>query len=317
MKYGVCCIVLDLENNDPPKKFKKITYSNFSKMPKEQAIKTLSERILNNIDVTFEAIKYCNNNNLCYRLSSDLFPLITYDKANVKLEELPDYGKIKDLFGQIKTYLHNNPIRISCHPSPFNVLASKNINAVEKTIKELNFYSWFMDQIGCPADHNSPMNLHVHNKDGSHEEIIDRFLENFNKLDPNCRARLTIENDDKLNCWSVVQLIEKFHPKTKIPICFDFLHHRCYPDGIEEKDAFLSCVETWGDIKPLFHYSESREGKNPRAHADYPSNVFNTYDCDVDVDFEFKMKDKAINHFIDSIIKKITENQTGSCVVVE
>lgn len=304
MKYGVCCIVLSLEENDPPKKFRKITYSNFSKLPRDQAIKTLSERILNNIDVTFHAIKYCNQNDLCYRLSSDLFPLITYDKADVSLDQLPDYEKIKDLFRQIKNYLQNNPTRISCHPSEYNVLASKNKNAVDKTILELNFYSWFMDQIGCPANHNSPMNLHVHNKDGSHKEIIDRFLENFNKLDPNCRSRLTIENDDKINCWSVRQLIEHFNPQTKIPICFDFLHHKCNPDNLSEGEAFLLCAKTWGSIKPLFHYSESREGKNPRAHADYPKNIFETYETDVDVDFEFKMKDKAIDYFRNSIIKK-------------
>ena len=81
------------------------------------------------------------------------------------------------------------------------------------------------------------------------------------------------------------------------------MHHKCHPDNLEEKDAFLLCAKTWGDIKPLFHYSESREGKNPRAHADYPSNYFSNYDIDVDVDFEFKMKDKAIEHFINSIIK--------------
>jgi UV DNA damage endonuclease len=146
------------------------------------------------------------------------------------------------------------------------------------------------------------MNLHVHNKDGSHEEIIERFLENFYKLDPNCRARLTIENDDKLNCWSVRQLIDHFHNKTNIPICFDYLHHKCHPDDVSEKDAFLLCGQTWKGIKPLFHYSESREGSNPRAHADYPKSNFSTYDTDVDVDFEFKMKDKAIEHFKKLII---------------
>jgi hypothetical protein len=34
MKFGVCCIVLDLENNDSPKKFQKITYKRFSSLAK-------------------------------------------------------------------------------------------------------------------------------------------------------------------------------------------------------------------------------------------------------------------------------------------
>ena len=298
MRYGVCCIVLGLEENNPPKKFQRITYKRFSELPRDNAVKILSERILNNIDVTYHAIKYCHANNHCYRLSSDLFPLITYDLANISLEELPDYSRITFLFDKIKEFLTNNPTRVSCHPSEYNTLASKNINAVEKTIKELNFYSKFMDRIGCPANHDSPMNFHIHNKDGTNEEVVDRFMENFERLDNNCKSRITIENDDKLNCWSVRQLIESFHSKTKIPVCFDFLHHKCHPDGLDEEFALKSCYETWCGRKPLFHYSESREGNNIRAHADYPQCKFNNYGLDFDVDFEFKMKDKAIKHFL-------------------
>jgi UV DNA damage endonuclease len=298
MRLGVCCIVLDLENNDPPKKFKKITYKGFSSLPREKAVSTLSERILNNIDVTFHAIKYCSERNYCYRLSSDLFPLITYDKANVHLEELPDYSKICDLFVEIKNFINENKVRISCHPSEFNVLASKNQEAVDRTIKELNFYSWFMDQIGCAASCDSPMNLHIHNNDGEPEEIIDRMMMNCERLDANCWARLVIENDDKINCWSVNKLINYYHKITKKAVTFDFLHHKCHPDGLSEHEAFDLCCSTWGDHTPLFHYSESRVGSNPRAHADYAENKFSNYDKNIDVDFELKMKDRAIAKYL-------------------
>ena len=57
------------------------------------------------------------------------------------------------------------------------------------------------------------------------------------------------------------------------------------------------CYNTWHGYKPLFHYSESRPGNNPRAHADYAETAFNTYGLDFDVDMELKMKDLAIaNH---------------------
>jgi UV DNA damage endonuclease len=138
------------------------------------------------------------------------------------------------------------------------------------------------------------MNLHVHNKSGTHEEVIERFMRNFNRLHPNCRSRLVIENDDKINCWSVKELIEHFNPATNIPITFDYLHHKCNPDDLSEQEALQSCHLTWGKYKPLFHYSESRPGNNPRAHADYAENVFNTYDLEFDVDMELKMKDLAI-----------------------
>lgn len=303
MRYGVCCIVLNLEEQANPSKFKKITYANFSKLNREDAIATLSSRILNNIQTTFEAIKFCYSKNYCYRISSDLFPLITYEKANVSLEELPDYGSLNDLFEEIKNYLSLHPVRISCHPSEFNVLASKNQEAVEKTIRELNFYSDFMDKIGCPANYNSPMNLHMNNNDGSCEEIVDRFLENFYKLKENCQKRLVLENDDKPKCWSVNKLINFYFKKTNNPITFDYLHHKCHPDGLSEMEAIKLCHETWGEFKPLFHLSESRDEKQIRAHSDYPTKEPETYGLDFDLDFEFKMKDKAIN-FFETQIKK-------------
>jgi UV DNA damage endonuclease len=92
----------------------------------------------------------------------------------------------------------------------------------------------------------------------------------------------------------VRELIEHFHPATNIPITFDYLHHKCNPDNMNEQEALESCYLTWQQHRPLFHYSESREGNNPRAHADYADNSFNNYGLEFDVDMELKMKDYAI-----------------------
>lgn len=295
MKYGLCCISIKLQEQDI--KFQTMTYKRFSSLPREEALSILGDRIYNNMCVTNEIIKYCAINDYCYRISSDLFPLITYDEANIELEDLPNHDDIQDEFEAISQTISNTGVRISCHPSEFNVLASHNQKAVEKTITELNFYSSFMDRIGCPADYRSPMNLHVHNKSGNYDDIISRFVNSFNLLDPNCRSRLVIENDDKMNCWSVKELVNIFHAKTNIPITFDYLHHSCHPDGMTEEEAVRACYATWGDYKPLFHYSESRPGNNPRAHADYALKPFNTYGLDFDLDFELKMKDNAISKY--------------------
>ena len=85
MRKGVCCIVLSLAEQDNPIKFNTMTYARFSAMDRKEALSTLSSRILNNMLTTYHYIKYCADHNHTYRISSDLFPLITYDKANVKL----------------------------------------------------------------------------------------------------------------------------------------------------------------------------------------------------------------------------------------
>jgi UV DNA damage endonuclease len=273
-----------------------MTFKRFSSLPKEEALEILGDRILNNMVVTNETIKFCGNMGYTYRISSDLFPLVTYDEANIELEDLPNYDAIQDQMNNIEQTIKATGVRVSSHPSEYNVLASTNDKAVDKTITELNFYSSFMDRIGCEPDHNNPINLHVHNKNGSHDEIISRFMTNFNKLDENCRNRLVIENDDKLNCWSVKELTEIFHPITNIPITFDYLHHKCHPDNLTEAEAIRKCYDTWG-VKPLFHYSESAPGNNPRKHSDYVDQPINTYGLEFDLDFEVKAKCLAIQKY--------------------
>ena len=302
MRLGLCCISLDLQELDEPLKFQTMTYKRFAALPRSEALDILGSRILNNIQVTHATIQHCARNNYCYRISSDLFPLITYRAANISLTDLPQYNLIQEEIEDIKQTIIDTEVRISCHPSEFNVLASSNSDAVDRTITELNFYADFLDSIGCPADYNCPMNLHINNRQGSNDEVVTRFIHNFNRLNDNCRNRLVIENDDKLNCWSVKQLVEDFHPKTNIPITFDYLHHACHPDGWTEEQAIIACYETWHGYRPLFHYSENiPDHPNPRKHADYAANDFYTYDLDFDVDMELKMKDKAIAQFLGEV----------------
>ncbi len=295
MKIGLCCISLELKDRGIG--HQTMTFKRFASLPRQEALTVLGDRILNNLRTTDETIRYCGTNGWTYRVSSDIFPLITYDLANVSLDDLPNHDEIQDEFDNIEQTIIDTGVRVSAHPSEFNVLASTNEKAVEKTITELNFFSSFFDRIGLPADYSAPMNLHVHNKSGSYDEIINRFMLNFDKLDENCRKRLVIENDDKINCWSVEELTTIFHTHTNIPITFDYLHHKCHPNGLDEETAIKRCSETWGEHKPLFHYSESAPGNNPRKHADYATQPIDTYGLDFHLDFEIKQKDLAIKKY--------------------
>jgi len=221
MRYGLCCISLKLKEQGFG--HQTMTYKRFSSLPREEALQTLGDRIRNNLITTDKTIEFCAEHNYVYRISSDIFPLITYDEANVSLEDLPNYHAIQNEFENISQTISRTGVRVSCHPSEFNVLASLNPKAVDKTIKELNFYSSFFDRIGLKANYTNPMNMHVHNKNGSYMEIIERFKRNFDRLDDNCKARLVIENDDKLNCWSVLELITYFHLFINSFILFNLL----------------------------------------------------------------------------------------------
>ena len=293
-KLGLCCISLKLKEQGIG--HQTMTFKRFNSLPREEALTTLGDRILNNLITTRKTIEFCGQNNYVYRVSSDIFPLITYDEANVGLEDLPNHDEIQDEFDNIAQTIKTYDVSVSAHPSEFNSLASLSDKVIEKTIIELNFYSSFFDRIGLPADHRSPMNFHIHNNNGTREEIANRFYRNFQRLDENCQKRVCIENDDKLNCWSVKELVDIFHPITRIPICFDYLHHKCHPDNLTECEAINMCYDTW-KTKPLFHYSESAPGNNPRKHADFATESINTYGLEFNLDFEIKQKDLAIAHY--------------------
>lgn len=290
MRLGLCCICLSLGDLS----FQTMTFKSFSSMERGRALEVLGGRVLNNMRVTLAALRFCGERNLCYRLSSDLFPLLTYEKAGIGVDDLPQQSPIHRTMDEIRTYISDSGVRVSTHPDQFNVLATENEESLARTLRELNFQSWFMDRIGCPADHRSPVNLHINSNSGSRGSIVDRLMRGMDMLDENCRRRLVFENDDKRSSWSVRLLMEHLHNRTGTPITFDFLHHKCHPDGLSEGEAVALCHSSWGTITPLFHYSESRDEANPRAHADFPSENPETYGFDFDLDFEFKMKDKAI-----------------------
>jgi UV DNA damage endonuclease len=302
---GVCCIVLALEENDPPLKFRTMTYKRFSSLHRDEALTKLGDVILNNLLVTEKAIEYCGIHRHNYRLSSDIFPLMTYDKAHISFSELPQVDEIFQSMDSIKmTRLYHN-VRLSSHPDQFNVLASPNSDAVDRTIRELEFQGKFMTWIGCSLDYNSPINIHVNRSaqsDDARKSVRDLFYKNFERLSDNVKKRLVLENDDKAAGWTVAELFDYFD-RPEIPITFDYLHHKCHPGAgyfAQEAQAFLLAHDTWrarAHITPLFHYSESIPGnKNPRKHSDYATTLPDTYGQTIDLDFEFKMKEKSFQN---------------------
>lgn len=305
IKPSLCCIYL-ADTKKSGYEFQTMTFARFSVLPRNDALEILGGRILHNLRATNKIIQKCDELGWDYRCSSSLFPLITMDEANVKLEDLPNYNDINSEFDNIKTTITNSNVRISSHPGPFTVLASTNETAVKNSIQELNFYSWFFDRIGLPTNHNSPINFHINNKQGSYDEIIGRFLKSFDQLHDNCRARITIEIDDKLNCWNVNELVNIFHPATQIPITYDSHHHRLNSDGVDPETAMMMCYETWGNIKPVMHFSNGKASPSDKAHSDYVYEIHDElFTLPATIDYEYKAKNLAISDYLTKYVSLV------------
>ena len=63
----------------------------------------------------------------------------------------------------------------------------------------------------------------------------------------------------------------------------------------------LTCAETWGSHKPLFHFSNGRDHALDKAHSDYVYDVHEElFFKNIDIDYEYKLKDYTINKFTES-----------------
>lgn len=321
MILGLTCISEYLKDKDKKKySFRTMTRKRFNDLcvfeSKDEALRQLSERILHNVRNTRYIIRHCSTSNILhYRLSSSLFPLLTDQTLGLSLDDLVDIKKIKEelrLAGDIASQFK---ISMGSHPDQFNVLASNNKEAVNRTINELNFQAKVLDMIGLPQDHTAPMNIHINytpQADQTLEIVATKFFRNLSMCDKGVYNRLTIENEDKgfFNVDNCIKLSEYLFAAfgANIPVCYDNLHDFCNPS--EERNLIFQaerCAYTWinqgaGDnnfIAPVFHWSEGRPDK-PRAHADYfalgnqPPHIAIDPDQPAKWECEVKAKDKAI-----------------------
>ena len=289
--YNLCCISNELKEQGH--KFQTMTWKRFNQLlvsdGEAHALNELGKRWLNNVEVTRLCIEHCHNNGWGYRVSSSLFPVLTHPEFMYTVHDVPQYDEIMQEFVEIVMYNEIWQVRLSTHPDQFNVLASENQASVDKTIRELNHQGWVMDMLGCERSYYNPINIHVNCTKGELDDIACRFMSNLNKCDQSVQSRLVVENEDK-GCWTVDNLTKYFN----IPITYDNLHDKCNPSIANPSASNMAaCAVTWGSVKPLFHYSESMpDQKNPRKHADMPTDCPATDRYDFDI--ELKSKDKAI-----------------------
>lgn len=234
-----------------------------------------------------------------YRMSSDMVPWM----SEYEIADLPDYEAIQHVLVRCGKKASESGMRLSYHPGPFNVLASSNAQVVMRTLKELSQHGEIMDMMHLPATPYSKINIHVGGAYGDKITALKRFAENYVRLPANTMKRLTIENDDKINMFSVKDLLW-LNEQANIPVAFDYFHHTFCTGGLSEKEALLAAIKTWpADIIPVVHYSSSRKKyEDPlttsTAHADYVYEKVNTYKKKVDIMFEAKAKELAVMKYL-------------------
>ena len=228
-----------------------------------------------------------------YRMSSNVFPWA----SEHGIKALPDYDTICQVLKRCGDKAKAGNLRLTFHPGPFNKLTSPREQVVLNTIKDLEIHGETMDLMGLDRSPWAKINIHVGAHYNDKPMAIGNFCKNFYRLSDSVKSRLTVENDDKASLYSTTELYDGIYKRIGIPIVHDFHHHTFCTGGLSQEEALQIAISTWGDIKPVTHYSQSRAVEyndtkiKANAHSDSYWEPVNTYGQNIDVMLECKHKE--------------------------
>jgi len=261
-----------------------------------KGINYAAELIEQNINDLYTILQWNAANGIrFYRMSSDMFPWA----SEYGIHNLPNIELVAALLRKCGEYATSTHQRLTFHPGPFNKLTSSNDSVTTNTIKDLTVHADILDLMGLSSTPYNKINIHVGATYKDKPAAIAQFLRNWEIVPDNIKCRFTLENDDKPSLYTVEDLYNHIFKHTNIPIVFDYHHHSLNNGGMSDSDALAIAVSTWGNVKPVVHYSESRAAEQnikcpAQAHSDFVYNKIDTYGHDVDIMIEAKMKELAV-----------------------
>lgn len=246
------------------------------------------------------------------RLGSDMLPAYTHENWSWFWKQSDVRTYCEKAFGEVGRAAREKDVRLSFHPGQFTVLASENDNIVARSIEEFEYHADMARWMGYGKTFQDfKINVHISGRRGPAgiKEVIPR-------LSVEARNCLTIENDE--NSWGIEDSIEL---SKHCALVLDIHHHwiRTGEYIRPNDDRCLRVIESWRGVRPVIHYSLSREyvlpghcnltmpdmasliveGKNKqklRAHSDfYWNNAVNQWAASFSNEFDIMCESKAKN----------------------
>lgn len=297
-RLGYCCISLGINEGKSKRDHVSVNRTMVRRTFDSKGLAYVSELAIHNIDDCKRLLRYNLSRGIkLYRMSSDMFAFMGF----YEFKDLPHFSIIKFKLADLGKYILDNDIRVSFHPGPFDVLASENPAVVDKSIIDLDRHAQILDMMGLPASTYYPINIHINTTKPSREAASQRFVDSFYRLSDTCKARLTVENDDSPNQYSVQMLYDMVYTKIGIPIVFDQHHFNYGPQDQSMESALKLALSTWSTV-PLTHMSSSRRLEDSKsvvtAHADYLYEKIQTFGLKFDIEIEAKAKDLALFKYV-------------------
>lgn len=259
---------------------------------KNYSEKNLIEKVNNNLDCLQKILEFnVKHSILFFRISSDIVPFASHPVNKFKWQI-----HFKKRFEEIGKYIKENNFRISMHPDQFVLLNSPDRKIVRNSIKELIYHCEILNLM--ELDETAKVQIHIGGVYDDKRKSVERFIKNYNQLPVNVKARLVVENDERLyslnDCLHISQ-------EVGIPVLFDYFHHSCFNNGESYLDALKSAMKTWHkrDGLLMVDYSTQKRGAKIGTHAhhinlkDFENFIKSTLEFDFDIMLEIKDKERS------------------------
>ena len=244
-----------LEEIQRPLNTRSTTVAWLNRQTKEVAEERLWDIMVHNIKSYYNLIEYVgglDNDLRMVRLGSDVLPVYTeptwsyfWRKDDVRAYCEKHFRPVGDLARKLD-------VRLSMHPGQFTVLASDNPDIVERSIEEFEYHVDVARWMGFGQQYQDfKINVHISGRKGP-AGIIDVYP----RLSTEARNTITIENDE--NSWGIEASLEL---RKHLALVLD-IHHHWVKTGeyiLPTDDRFLRIVDSWRGVRPVIHYSVSRE----------------------------------------------------------
>jgi UV DNA damage repair endonuclease len=195
------------------------------------------------------------------RLGSDVLPVYTQRDWCYywRRPDVVDY--CERAFAEVGATARALDVRLSMHPGQFTVLASDNPEIVERSIEEFEYHVNCIRWMGYGQSFQDfKCNVHISGRQGP--AGIKHAVNN--RLSPEARNTITIENDE--NKWGIDASLELVDT---CALVLDIHHHWCREGEYIQPtdDRFARVIDSWRGVRPVIHYSYSRNEALPEGFA--------------------------------------------------
>jgi UV DNA damage endonuclease len=230
-----------------------------NRQSKDKAVEKLWDLMKQNIESTrllVERVGQLDENLRMVRLSSDILPVFTEPSWSFfyRLPDVRDYAERH--FRRVGDLARKNNVRLSFHPGQFTVLASDNPDIVNRSIEEFEYHATMAKWLGFGLTFQDfKINVHISGRAGP-----EGIRAAYKRLSPEARNCITIENEEITHDLDTVLQISDI-----CPIVLDIHHHwiNCGQYIEPSDDRVKKIIDSWRGIRPVIHYSVSREDVLP------------------------------------------------------